>query len=133
MLLSIGLFIVRLVVGLTFAAHGAQKLFGWYGGHGLKGTGGFFDSIGLKPGLLLATLVGLAEFGGGLMFAAGFATPFAGAFLAIVMIGSFRLHWNNGFFNNSNGYEFNLTLLAVAIAVAFTGAGDLSFDAILFR
>jgi len=134
MLSAIGLLVIRLVVGLTLAAHGAQKLFGWFGGYGPKGTGGFFDSIGFKPGVLLAVLVGLAEFGGGLMIAAGFLTWLGAAFIAIVMLGALlKVHAKNGFWNGSNGIEFTLILIAVVVGLAFIGAGDYSLDALWFK
>ena len=134
MLSSIGLLIIRLFVGLTLAAHGTQKLFGWFGGYGPKGTGGFFDSIGFKPGVLLAVLVGLAEFGGGLMIAAGFLTWLGAAFIVIVMLGALlKVHAKNGFWVTSNGIEFTLILIAVVVGIAFIGAGDYSLDALWFN
>ena len=75
MMLDVGLLLIRLVIGLSFMAHGAQKLFGWFGGYGIKGTGGWFESMGMKPGALVALLAGLAEFGGGLLLALGLLTP----------------------------------------------------------
>src|SRR6185436_17874047 len=94
-----GLLIARLIVGLGLAAHGAQKLFGWFGGHGLAGTGGFFESMGFRPGKLFALMSGLAEFGGGLLFALGFFTPL----IAAVIISNFIVaivsaHLAKGFF-----------------------------------
>ncbi|MDQ0928845.1 putative membrane protein YphA (DoxX/SURF4 family) [Bacillus atrophaeus] len=74
-MLSVGLLIIRLIIGLLFVGHGAQKLFGWFGGHGLKGTGGWFESIGMKPGVTVALLAGLSELFGGIMFALGLLTP----------------------------------------------------------
>ncbi|TCZ77242.1 DoxX family protein [Paenibacillus albiflavus] len=134
MLSSIGLLVIRLVVGLTLAAHGAQKLFGWFGGYGPKGTGGFFDSIGFKPGVFLAVLVGLAEFGGGLMVAAGFLTWLGAAFITIVMLGALlKVHAKNGFWVTSNGIEFTLIIIAVVVGIAFIGAGDYSLDALWFK
>ena len=79
--MALGLLIIRLVIGLSFAAHGSQKLFGWFGGYGPKGTGGFFESIGIKPGVLMAVLAGLAEIAGGLLFAAGLWTPLGAALI----------------------------------------------------
>ncbi|MDQ0861548.1 DoxX family protein [Bacillus sp. V2I10] len=133
MLVDLGLLLIRLVIGLSFMAHGAQKLFGLFGGHGIKGTGGFFESIGIKPGVAMAVLAGLAEFAGGAFFAAGFLTPLAGAALAgTMLIAIVKVHAPNGFWAAQNGYEFNLTLLAVAIGVALTGAGAYSLDALIF-
>jgi len=132
MLLDLGLLVIRLVVGLTFAAHGAQKLFGWFGGYGPKGTGGWMESIGLRPGVAMAVIAGLIEFLGGLCFAAGLITPVAGVLLALVMLVAIaKVHTPKGFWNSNGGYEFNLVLVAVAIGVALTGAGAWSLDAAL--
>jgi putative oxidoreductase len=128
-----GLLIVRLVVGLVFAAHGAQKLFGWFGGYGPKGTGGWFESIGIKPGVAAAIAVGIIEFFGGILFAAGLFTAVAAILMAIVMVGAVvKVHFQHGFWNTSNGYEFNLVLIAVLVAIALTGAGAYSLDALLY-
>jgi len=132
MTLGIGLLVIRLVVGLAFAAHGAQKLFGWFGGYGPKGTGGWFDSIGIRPGVAAAVFVGAVEFFGGLLFAAGLFTPIVSALLAATMIVAIlKVHGKNGFWNTSNGYEFNLVLVAVFVGIALSGAGELSLDALL--
>ena len=129
---DLGLLIIRLVVGLAFAAHGAQKLFGWFGGYGPKGTGGWFESIGIKPGVLAATLVGIVEFGGGLLFAAGLWTTVVAIVLALTMlVAILKVHGKNGFWATSNGYELNLILIAVFVGVALTGAGSYAVDAIL--
>jgi putative oxidoreductase len=132
-MLDIGLLLIRLVIGLSFMAHGAQKLFGSFGGHGIKGTGGWFESIGMKPGVALALMAGLAEFGGGLLLALGFLTPLAGVLIAgTMLIAIIKVHGPNGYWATNNGYELNLTLLIVAIAIALTGAGQYSIDALLF-
>lgn len=129
---DLGLLIVRLIVGLAFAAHGAQKLFGWFGGYGPKGTGGWFESIGVKPRVFAAVAIGIVEFVGGILFAAGLLTPVVAILLAFTMVGAIvKVHAKNGFWNTSNGYEFNLVLIAILIAVAFSGAGSLSIDALL--
>jgi putative oxidoreductase len=129
---DLGLLIVRLIVGLAFAAHGAQKLFGWFGGYGPKGTGGWFDSIGIKPGVLAAVAVGIVEFFGGILFAAGLFTVVVAMLLAATMVVAIvKVHAKNGFWNTSNGYEFNLVLIAIFIAVALIGAGSYSLDALL--
>lgn len=115
------------------AAHGAQKLFGWFGGHGLAGTGGWLESMGFKPARLHASVNGLAEFGGGILLALGLLTPLGAAAVAGVMfVAIATVHWSKGFFNTSGGYEFNLLIVATAIALAFTGPGALSIDH-LFR
>jgi putative oxidoreductase len=119
-----GLLVIRLIVGLTFAGHGTQKLFGWFGGHGLKGTGEWLESIGVKPGILMALVAGLAEFIGGLLFAAGLWLPVAAALIVITMlVAIFTVHGKNGYWITQNGFEYNLVLIAVAIGVALIGPG----------
>ncbi|TNJ62741.1 DoxX family protein [Paenibacillus hemerocallicola] len=132
-MLSSALLLVRLVIGLTFAGHGAQKLFGWFGGYGLKGTGGFMESIGVRPGVLMALIAGLLELAGGLMFAAGLFTPVAAAFIVMTMlVAIFKVHGRNGYWVTSNGIEYNVALIAIAVAVAMAGAGAYSLDYTLF-
>jgi putative oxidoreductase len=124
-----GLLGIRVLLGGIMAAHGAQKLFGWFGGSGFAGTGGWLESMGLKPARLYATVNGLAEFGGGTLLALGLLTPLGAAAVAGVMFVAIALvHWGNGFFNTSGGYEFNLLIAASAIALAFTGPGEISID-----
>ena len=111
-----GALALRIPVGIVFAAHGAQKLFGWFGGYGLEGTGQFFASVGLNPGYLLALLAGLAEFFGGLALVAGLLVRPAAAALAFAMlIAIFAVHWGKGFFAASGGYEFALALFAAGL------------------
>lgn len=130
--MALGLLIIRLVIGLSFVAHGSQKVFGWFGGYGPKGTGGFFDSIGIKPGVLMAVLAGLAEIAGGLLFAAGLWTPLGAALIALTMlVAIIKVHGKNGYWATSNGYEYNLTLIAIAVGVALIGAGEYSLDALM--
>jgi len=132
-MINIGLLIIRLVVGLLFVGHGAQKLFGWFGGYGLKGTGGWFESIGMKPGVTMALIAGLAEFFGGLMFALGLLTPLAGILIAGTMaMAIVKVHAQNGLWSTSNGYEYNMTLIAVALGIALIGPGQYALDAFLF-
>lgn len=129
-MVSLGLLLVRLVVGLTFVGHGAQKLFGWFGGYGPKGTGAWLESIGIKPGVFMAVLAGLGEFVGGLLFAAGLLTPIGAGLLIITMIVAiFSVHGKNGYWVTSNGYEYNLVLIVIALGIALIGAGSYSFDA----
>lgn len=127
--MDIGLLLIRLVIGGTIAAHGAQKLFGWFGGYGIAGTGGWLESLGFRPGRVQAVVSGLSEFGGGVLLALGLLTPLGAAAIAGVMlvaIGS--VHISNGFFNGGGGYEFNLVLALGALAIAFTGPGEISVD-----
>lgn len=132
-MMDLGLLIIRVVVGLLFIGHGAQKVFGWFGGYGLKGTGGWFDSIGIKPGVAMALIAGLAELIGGILFVLGFLTPLAALLIAGTMFMAIvKVHVPNGIWATSNGYEFNLTLIAVAIGLALIGPGRFALDAFLF-
>jgi putative oxidoreductase len=127
--MDVGLMILRVVVGALFAGHGAQKLFGAFGGGGLEGTAGMFDSIGLRPGWLHARAAGTFEFLGGLLLALGLFTPFAAAALIAVMTAAvITVHAPNGIWNTSKGYEYNLVLIAVGFAVSAIGAGAWSLD-----
>lgn len=124
-----GLAIVRIIAGLTFAAHGSQKLFGWFGGHGLAGVAQWMESIGLAPGYLMALLAGSAEFFAGLALIIGLLARPAAAVLAVTMLVAIvTVHLSNGFFMSNNGYEFALALLAISLAVLVEGAGKLSLD-----
>ena len=118
---DLALLVLRLVLGGVFIAHGAQKLFGWFGGPGLQGTAGFFEKLG-----------GLAEFGGGLLVLLGLLTPLGALAVIVVMIVAIlRVHLPNGFFNTSGGYEFNLTLIGIAVALILAGSGAYGLDAVL--
>lgn len=124
-----GALALRIPVGIIFAAHGAQKLFGWFGGHGLEGTGQFFGSIGLNPGYLMALLAGAAEFFGGLALIAGVLVRPAAASLAFAMlVAIFAVHFGKGFFMDKGGYEYALALFAASLSLLFSGAGRLSVD-----
>jgi putative oxidoreductase len=130
--MDIALLVLRIVVGLGFAAHGAQKLFGWFGGHGIDGTAGFFDQIGLRPARAHAYAAGVTEFAGGLLIALGLGVPFAAAALIAVMTAAIlTVHLHNGFFNADNGYEYNLELAAAVFALAGIGAGEWALDTAL--
>ena len=130
--MAIGLLLLRLVVGLTMATHRAQKLFGWFGGYGLNGTGGFLEQLGFVPGRRNALFAGLAEGVGGVLLAVGFATPVAAAMIvAVMLVASVSAHVKNGFFNHQQGYEYLLILATAALTFAFTGPGPLSVDAVL--
>lgn len=129
-----GALALRVPVGIIFAAHGAQKLFGWFGGYGLDGTGQFMASLGLSPGYLMALLAGLAEFLGGLALIAGFLVRPAAAALAFAMVVAiFSAHIDKGLFVANNGYEFALALAAVSFSLAFAGGGRASLDRALAR
>lgn len=120
---------LRIPVGIIFAAHGAQKLFGWFGGYGLDGTGQFFGSVGLNPGYLMALLAGLAEFFGGLALVAGLLVRPAAAALAFAMvIAIVVVHLGSGFFVDKGGYEYALALFAASLSLAFSGGGRYSVD-----
>ena len=130
--MDLGLLILRFVVGLTLAAHGAQKLFGWFGGYGLDGTGQFMETLGFHPGRRHAALAGLTEAGGGVLLALGLLTPIGAAFVASVMlVATITVHLKNGFFAMANGIELPFLYAAAAVGVAFTGGGAFSLDAVL--
>lgn len=132
LMLASGLLLIRLVVGLLLVGHGAQKLFGWFGGYGPKGTGGWMESIGIKPGVFMAVAAGLMELLGGALFAVGLLTPLAALLITATMLGAiFKVHGQNGIWATANGYEYPLVLIAVVIGIALTGAGSYSIDAIL--
>lgn len=123
---------LRISIGIIFAAHGAQKLFGWFGGYGLEGTGQWMASIGLAPGYLMALLAGSAKFFGGLALIIGLLVRPAAAVLAIAMlVAIFSAHIGNGLFMSNNGYEFGLVLLAVSVSLLLSGAGSASIEAAL--
>jgi putative oxidoreductase len=124
-----GRLILRLIVGGYFFGHGTQKLFGWFGGYGPEGTGQFFESIGLRPGKRHALAAGAAEAGGGALLVAGAATPVAASVLTATMLTAInRVHIKNGPWVSDQGYEYNLVLIAVALALAETGPGSPSID-----
>ena len=128
--MDIGLLLLRLTVGLTLAAHGARKLFGWFGGPGLDAIGQLFVTLGFHPGRRHALIAGLVETGGGLLLALGFLTPAAAAAAFSVMrVAGASVHLNQGFFVTSGGYEYTLVLGVAGLTVAFTGPGSLSLDA----
>jgi putative oxidoreductase len=130
--LSTGLLIGRLILGLSMTAHGSQKLFGWFGGHGLAGTAGFLESIGYRPGRLFATAAALGEVGSGLLVALGLFNPLGEAIMISVMLVAMMMaHWQHGFFATDNGIELPLLYMAGAVALAFTGPGAYSLDAAL--
>ncbi len=123
---------LRIPVGIIFVAHGAQKLFGWFGGYGLEGTGQFFGSIGLNPGYLMALLAGAAEFFGGLALVFGvLVRPAAAALSFAMLIAIFAVHVGKGFFVDKGGYEYALALFAASVSLLLSGAGRFSVDRVL--
>ena len=127
--MTLGLLILRVVMGLTLAAHGSQKLFGSFEGPGRAGTAGMFTKLGFRWPAAMALMAGAAEFFGGLLFAAGLLTPFAAIALIVVMLNAIiTVHWQKGFFATAGGYEYNLAIIAIATAVSAMGPGTDSLD-----
>ncbi|MEB8832256.1 DoxX family protein [Bacillus cereus] len=123
-MMDFGLLIIRLIIGITFMGHGAQKLFGWFGGYGLKGTGGWMESIGLRPGVFMAFMAGATELLGGFLFVSGIFIVVGSLFIVGTMLMAiFTVHGKNGYWVTQNGYEYNLMLIAVAVGVALIGPG----------
>jgi putative oxidoreductase len=128
--MKLGMTVFRATIGAIFVAHGTQKLFGWFGGHGLDGTGKAFDSMGLRPGRRQALIAGASEAGGGALLGLGLLTPVGAAAVIGVMNQAVRtVHLDKGFFVTNGGYEFNLMLAASAFALADSGPGPWSLDA----
>jgi putative oxidoreductase len=128
---SLGLLVARLVLGLLMAAHGSQKLLGWFGGNGLTATSGFFESMGFRPGRFFATLASATEVGSGLLLALGFLGPVGPALMISVMVvAAVSMHWKNGVFAANNGIEVPLLYAAGALGLLLTGPGDYSLDAV---
>ena len=127
---------IRIALAAVFISHGAQKLFGGFGGYGLQETAKVFTILGFKPGLLMALFAGGAEFGGGLLLLAGFQTRIGGALIAVVMtVATLKIHIQHGFFMNwsgtpgiGHGVEYTLTLLLAALSLIFSGGGKVSVD-----
>jgi putative oxidoreductase len=127
-----GLLMLRIVFGLLMAAHGAQKLFGWFGGYGLAGTGGYFEGLGFRPGRLFAAAAAGSEFGGGLLVALGLLGPVGPALIVGVMVVAIiTVHWTHGVFAADNGVELPLLFAIAAVAVALIGPGQYSLDQLL--
>ncbi|MGH7471393.1 MAG: DoxX family protein [Longimicrobiales bacterium] len=130
--LGIGLLVARLVLGLYMAAHGAQKLLGWFGGYGLAGTSGFFEQLGFRPGRAFAITAALAEMVSGVLLALGLLGPIGPALMiSVLIVATVSVHWQNGVFVSSNGIEHTVVYAAAAFALALTGPGVLSLDVLL--
>jgi putative oxidoreductase len=120
---------LRVPIGIILAAHGSQKLFGWFGGYGLEGTGQWMASVGLAPGFLMALLAGSAEFFGGVALILGLLTRPAAAISALTMlVALFSVHWGHGFFLDSHGIEYALALLSATVTLGVMGGGRYSLD-----
>lgn len=131
-LVDLAFLIARVLVGLLMAAHGAQKLFGWFGGHGLEGTGQFFGQLGFHPARLFATAASLGELASGLLIAVGLFGPVGPALtLAVMVVAAISVHWRNGLFATTNGIELPLLYSIAAIRFALTGPGRYSLDTTL--
>jgi putative oxidoreductase len=130
---GLGALILRVPVGAILAAHGAQKLFGWFGGYGLEATGEWMASVGFTPGYPMALLAGSAEFFGGVALILGLLTRPAAAVAAFTMGVALTVHLPNGLFVSNNGYEYALTLLAATLALALIGGGRFSLDELFNR
>ncbi|MDO9321391.1 MAG: DoxX family protein [Pseudomonas sp.] len=124
-----GITLLRVVTGLTFMAHGSQKLFGWFGGYGLAGVGQWMESIGITPGYLMAALAGSAEFFGGLALVVGLLVrPAAVSLLIAMLVAIISVHWANGFFITESGFEYAMILGLISAVILIEGAGKLSLD-----
>ena len=130
MTMDIGLLVARIVFGLVMAAHGSQKLFGWFGGYGLAGTGGFFEQLGFRPGRTFAALAGTTELASGLLLALGLLGPIGpAAILSVMIVAALTVHWPQGLFAQNNGIEVPLLYATLGVSLAFTGYGTYSLDA----
>jgi putative oxidoreductase len=127
--MDVGLLILRVVVGGLFIGHGTQKLFGWFGGGGLDGTGGWYESLGHRPGRRMAAVAGTAEAGGGLLLVLGLLTPLgSAAILGVMIAATLAVHIDKGLWNANGGFEFPLVMATAALALAMVGPGSISLD-----
>jgi putative oxidoreductase len=125
------LLLLRVAVGLLLIGHGTQKLFGWFGGYGLAGTGGYFDSVGFRPGKPMAAVAGLSEAGGGLLLALGLLTPLAGAVIVGTLLVAASTHLDKGVWGVNGGYELPVLYAVVGATAALAGPGAVSLDTAL--
>jgi len=131
-MVGIGLLTARLVLGLLMAAHGSQKLLGWFGGYGLQATGEFFGQLGFRPGRLFATLAAAGEVTSGLLITFGFLGPIGPALmLSVMLVAAISVHWEHGLFAMTNGIEVPLLYAVGALGLALVGPGPYSLDALL--
>jgi len=131
-LVTAGLLVLRLVLGLTLAAHGAQKLFGWFEGPGLAGFATNLEDLGVRPGRIWAVVSAVVEFGGGLLVALGLLTPVAALFLVgDLLIAILTVHLTRGFWNHNGGFEFPLVLIGGFIGISLIGPGSFSLDRVI--
>jgi putative oxidoreductase len=131
MFTSIALLIARILLAWIFVAHGSQKLFGWFGGYGLKGTGGFYEGLGMKPGVFFAFVSGLAEVAGGVLTGLGWLNPVGPALIISVMVVAIvTVHVPKGFWLSKGGYEYNLACIAGSLAIAGGGVGAYALDSV---
>ena len=127
--LSAGLLVARIVIGLLMAGHGSQKLLGWFGGHGIAGTGTFFEALGFRPGRLFATIASATEIVSGVLIALGLFGPIGPALmLSVMIVAAVSVHWKNGLWAQTGGIELSLFYGTVAGALALTGFGSYSLD-----
>jgi putative oxidoreductase len=122
------LLLLRVAVGLLLIGHGTQKLFGWFGGYGIAGTGGFFESIGFRPGKRMAAVAGISEAAGGLLLALGLFTPLAGAIVVGTLLVAASVHLDKGLWGTNGGYELALVYAVIAAVLALAGPGAASLD-----
>ena len=129
---SLGLLIARIVIGLLMAGHGAQKLFGWFGGYGLTATGEFMTQLGFTPGRKFAAAASITEVVAGLLITFGFLGPIGPALmLSVMIVAAVTVHWKNGVFAGTNGIELPLLYAAAAIGLGLTGYGQYSIDSVV--